>query len=236
MNEEDLIMEEIKNVIIVGIGAIGMIFASRIQHCENVNLYVLVDNERKDRYTKNGTLLNGISYDFNYILPNNDSNIKIDLIIIATKSQGLNKAIEMIEKYVDDNTIIMSQLNGITSEEIIGKVYGMEKILYSMMLGHTSARIGNSITHDGNATVFFGDENNDINSKKILKVKILFGKAKIPYIISENIMYTMWQKLMANVGINQITALIRADYSILKKDGKARDIVVKLMNEDGFCR
>lgn len=148
-------MNEIKNVIIVGIGAIGMIFMSRMQRCENVNLYALVDDKRKDRYIKNGTIFNGIPYDFNYVLPNNDSKIKPDLIIIATKSQDLNKAIEMIERYVDDNTIIMSQLNGITSEKIIGKVYGIEKVLYSMMLGHTSTRIDNSVTHDGNAKSLF---------------------------------------------------------------------------------
>jgi len=224
-------MNEIKNVVIVGIGAIGMIFASRIQHCENVNLYALVDDERKDRYIKNGIIFNGIPYYFNYVLPNNDSNIKSDLIIIATKSQGLKKAIKMIEKYVDDNTIIMSQLNGITSEKIIGKVYGIKKVLYSMMLGHTSARIDNSIIHDGNATVFFGEESNNSNSEKILRVKLLFEKARIAYKIPENIMYTMWQKLMANVGINQTTALIRADYSILKKGGKTTDLAIKLMNE-----
>lgn len=224
-------MKEIKNVLIVGIGAIGMIYASRIQHCENINLYVLVDNERKDRYIKNGNIFNGVRYDFNYVLPSNDSNIKPDLIIIATKSQDLNKAIEMIEKYVAKNTIIMSQLNGITSEETIGKVYGMEKVLYSMMLGHISARIDNRITHDGNATIFFGEENNNPNSEKVIRVKLLFEKAKITYKIPEDIMYTMWQKLMANVGFNQITALTRADYSVLKKGGKTTDIAVKLMNE-----
>lgn len=44
-------------------------------------------------------------------------------------------------------------------------------------------------------------------------------------------MYTMWQKLMANVGFNQVTALTRADYSVLKKGGKTTELAIKLMNE-----
>lgn len=79
--------------------------------------------------------------------------------------------------------------------------------------------------------VFFGEESNNPSSEKVLRVKLLFEKAKIAYKIPENIIYTMWQKLMVNVGINQTTALIRADYSILKKGGKTTDIAVKLMNE-----
>ena len=44
-------------------------------------------------------------------------------------------------------------------------------------------------------------------------------------------MYTMWQKIMANVGFNQVTALTRADYSVLRKRGKTTEIAIKLMNE-----
>ena len=48
-----------------------------------------------------------------------------------------------------------------------------------------------------------------VYSEKVIRVKLLFEKAKITFKVPEDIMYTMWQKLMANVGFNQITALTR---------------------------
>jgi len=224
-------MKNIKNVVIVGLGAIGMIFASRIQKCEGHNLFALVDTERKVRYEKNGVVFNNQRYDFDYVLPTNEGNIKADLIIIATKSYGLNEAITMIEKYVGEDTVIISQLNGITSEEAIANAYGYNKVLYSMMLGHISTRINKGITHDGHIIIYFGDKDSNPDSENVLRVKALFDKVGITYKIPTDIKYAMWQKLVANVGYNQVTALTRADYSVLKKGGKTTEIAIKLINE-----
>ena len=55
-------------------------------------------------------------YDFDYILP--DDNFKADLILIAVKADGFAWVKENIKKFVGKNTIVMSLLYGITSEEI----------------------------------------------------------------------------------------------------------------------
>lgn len=71
--------------------------------------------------------------DFNYILP--DDNFDADLIIIATKASGLDSAVKMIKNFVSSKTIILSLLNGISSEEVIRSAYPEAKVLKSYLSG-----------------------------------------------------------------------------------------------------
>ena len=108
-------MKEINNVLICGIGAVGSIYADKIQRYNSDSLRVLVDKERFERYSKNPTIFNGNILDFNYILPN-ENNFKADLIIIATKYEGLDEALENIANFVYDDTVALAISNGVTGE------------------------------------------------------------------------------------------------------------------------
>ena len=65
----------------------------------------------------------------NYITP--DDLIGADLIIIATKSNGLDDAIKYINNFVCENTIIISLINGISSEEKIAKEMNINTDYYA---------------------------------------------------------------------------------------------------------
>ena len=124
-------MNEIKKVLVCGIGAIGSIYADKIEKYSPENLRVLVDETRFERYKKNPTIFNDRILNFNYILPS-ATDFKADLIIIATKFDGLNDVIQNIKNFVKEDTVILSLLNGVTSEKIIAQTYGAEKLLYSL--------------------------------------------------------------------------------------------------------
>ena len=74
-------MNEIKNVLICGIGAIGSIYADKISTYDNENLKILVDKNRLDKYIKFPKIFNGKELKLNYILPEN-VDFKADLIIL----------------------------------------------------------------------------------------------------------------------------------------------------------
>ena len=98
---------EIKKILLCGLGAVGCIYADKIRKFCPDNLKILVDKERFDRYTKNPIIFNGHELNFNYILPS-ENDFKADLIIIATKFDGLKEAVNNIKNFVGENTIIMS--------------------------------------------------------------------------------------------------------------------------------
>ena len=123
-------MKEIKNILVWGIGAIGSIYAEKIQKSTPENLRILVDKKRLEKYTKNPVIFNGKELNFNYVLPE-EKDFKADLVIIATKFDGLNDVVRNLEIFVKNDTVILSLLNGVTSEKIIAAKYGCDKILYS---------------------------------------------------------------------------------------------------------
>ena len=92
-------MKKIKNVLICGIGAVGSIYANKINKFAPETLRVLVDKSRLENYSKNPKIFNGKPLNLNYILPE-DNNFQADLIIIATKFDGLLEAVENIKNFV----------------------------------------------------------------------------------------------------------------------------------------
>lgn len=222
-------MKEIKNVLVCGIGAVGSIYADKIEKFTPQNLRVLVDEARLERYKKNPTVFNGRVLDFNYILPN-DTRFKADLIIIATKFDGLNDVIKNIKNFVYDDTVILSLLNGVTSEKIIAKTYGREKLLYSYFIGHSAIRDGRNITHDDVNTIVYGSENSN-DFENVERIQDFFEQAGINYLIPDDIIHSLWLKYMLNVSANQTTAILRMNFGEMLENDKCMDFAINVMKE-----
>ena len=219
-------MKNIEKVLIAGLGAIGGYYALKMMN--DVTLKVLVDKERLLRYKKEPRIINDRICEFDYVLPEY-SGFKADLIIIATKSSGLSETICNIRNFVGDDTIILSFLNGITSEQEIIKEYGNDKVLYSYLIGHTFFRSGNYITHDGKAKIVFGS-----TIKNDVKVDILrefFEKMNICYSIPNDIRVSQWQKYCFNCCLNQLSAITGKTFGEIKSSKYCLNIIKHISDE-----
>lgn len=216
-------MKNIENIIVLGAGAIGAAYASRLYDVEPGSIKILADRERIDRYKNCGFTINGKQYTFDYITP--ESCRSADLIILAVKFYDLEGSLRLMERCVGENTIILSLLNGISSEEIIGKYYGMEKVLYSICIGIDAVREGSCIDFSSMGRIFFGESRNEFYSEKVHAVKNLFDKCSIPYVIPADMLKVMWWKFMVNVSINQTSAVLKAPYGVFQKVKEARELM-----------
>ncbi|MBR1977572.1 ketopantoate reductase family protein [bacterium] len=218
-----------KNVLIVGLGAIGSIYAKIFKDSARVNLEILVDDTRLARYQKEGRIINSTRYDFSYITPDK-KNFKADLIIISTKNSGFDFALNNISNFIYQDTVILSLLNGIESEEKLKEKYLDANIIKSFYVGAASMREGNSITYHNIGDIVLGAENKN-EEAALGKIINLFAKHNIPYKISNNINYEFWKKLMLNVGVNQVSGAYRANYGKIKNSPELLSIIKKLMKE-----
>lgn len=222
-------MQEIKNILLCGLGGVGCVCASAIQDSAFFNLKILIDQERYDFYKSNPTFFNKKIYDFDYILPSNTS-FKADLIIIATKDDGLENAIKNIKNFIHKETIIISVLNGIHSENKIAKVYGEKHLLTSFYIGNSCIRQGRNITQDGNYEFFIGDQNN-ANTEKLNLLSTCFRKAGIKYKVSKHIMERYWKKFMVNVALNQVCTANNLTFKEVKKNPQLIEQMKSLLEE-----
>jgi 2-dehydropantoate 2-reductase len=222
------VVETIKSVAVIGLGAIGSIYAMKLSQYNPNILRVIVDEQRRGRYLNEGVYFNGQRYDFNYVTPE-EADEKVDLILVATKSQGLTQAISAMEPFIHDDTIIISLLNGISSPAAIAARYGWDKVLYAFFVGHGSTRIGNEITFDGVGRIVFGPA--DMQAEKVERVANFFNETKIDYEIPQDILFALWSKFVLNVGINQASAVLRADYGQFQRNKQILDVALDLMQE-----
>ena len=195
---------EIKNVIICGLGALGLTYANKLNNF--CSLKILVDETRFEKFQTNPPIFNNVAQNFKYVLPAEKE--RADLIIIATKSNGLDSAIKYIENFVDDKTIIISLINGISSEEKIRPCYPRATVLNSFFIGHSAMKIDDKYYQDGIGKIVVEPNN---------KLEKFFKEYKIEHEISENIIYSQWQKLGVNIVLNQLSAIENLTVGELRK-------------------
>lgn len=209
-------MKSIKRVYLSGMGAIGSSYAAKLYEMDPGSINIIADKNRVESYRKNGVRINDRLFEFNYLNPENDAPAA-DLIIIAVKQHHLEQSMKDIRKFVGKDTIILSLLNGIVSEEVIGREFGMEKVLYSFTVGIDAVREGTNTRFTKIGTIVFGNRTNMTYSPEVAAVKELLDQAHIPYRIPEDMMRELWWKFMMNVGINQTSAVLKAPYGVFQK-------------------
>lgn len=223
-------MKNIEKIYLIGLGGIGCAYGSKLQDLDPQIIKVIADKERISRYKSKGLIINNKEYNFNYVLPETIGE-EADLIIVSVKYHHLAETIKYMKNFVGPDTIILSLLNGISSEEIIGKEFGMDKMLYGMCVGIDAVREDNKTRFSSTGKVNFGEKINLNYSSRVEWIKEIFERANIPYTIPEDMIKTLWWKFMVNVGINQVSAVLRAPYDIFNKVKEARELMEAAMRE-----
>ena len=67
--------------------------------------------------------------------------------------------------------------------------------------------------------------------KKLKAVTDLFDRTGLSYQVPDDILREQWNKLMLNTGVNQVTAVYGAPYSLIQKEGEARTMMIEAMRE-----
>lgn len=223
-------MKEIKKVSIIGLGAIGSFFASRLKSAADVT--VVAGGERGEKLKKDGLIINGSQEYFNVVSPEDNSD-KADLVIIITKMTGLKDALEDIKNQVDEHTIIMSPLNGVESEDVVKSVFGDKNVLYSLVR-ISSVKKGNVVNFEPNvAIVEFGDVKNESDnlSENVKAVRALFEKAGVTYKIQPDMIKAEWEKFICNVSENQVTAVLDIPFGAWRSSKEANDLRINTARE-----
>ena len=123
-------MSTFEKISVIGAGAMGAAYASLLSDMDKDCVSFVAKGRRYDRLKEHGLIVNGRTYRFPLIGPE-DGVSPADLLIVAVKDYHLSEAIQDMGCVIGPQTTILSVMNGIDSEEQIGAVYGMGKVLYA---------------------------------------------------------------------------------------------------------
>lgn len=221
-------VSSISTVHLIGLGAVGSAYASLLYNMDKHCIKVVLDEDRLSRYQQ-GTRINGTRYYFDLTVPKAGDQ-QAELIIIAVKGHHLRRAIEIITPLVGENTIILSLLNGITSEDDLSQVFGREKVLHGFVVGTDAGRDNGEVHFTTPGKIVFGEYYPEVSGKSA-PVAELFSKAGVAYTLAQDIRKEMWWKFMMNVGVNQTSAVLRATYGDYQNIPEARELMASACRE-----
>ena len=219
-----------ERISIIGAGAMGAAYASMFYDMNPACVFLHAGGRRFRHLREQGLIVNGRPYTIPVIKPE-DTVPPSDLVLVAVKNHHLPEAIRDMGNLVGKNTLFLSVMNGIESEEQIGAVYGMEKVLYAVAVGIDAMREGNVVTYSKRGKLYFGEAFNTSLTDRVKSLRSLFERAGIVSEIPEDMIRTLWWKFMINVGINQASAVLRAPYGVFHSFKEARELMESAMQE-----
>ena len=223
-------VKEIKNIAVLGAGAMGAYYASKFFDASPLSTVLVAREPRYDRLKAEGLVVNGKHYSIPVVHPD-EATPPADLIIVALKSHSLPEAVHDLKNLVGDQTTLISVMNGLDSEEYLGSVYGMDKLLYAIAVAIDALREGNSVTYTNPGKVIFGEADNSHPSERVRRVQAAFERAGLVSETPTDMIRMLWWKFMVNVGINQASAVMRAPYGVFQSSPDAQALMETLMRE-----
>lgn len=221
---------EIQRIDIVGLGALGVMYADFFTgKLGKEYVRVLADKGRIERYRKENVTFNGKVCDFNYRDAAEETETA-QLLLFTVKYGALEQAMEEVAHLVGPDTILLSALNGIRSEEDLGRKFGKEKVVHCIAQKMAAMKEGNTAvcTNPGELALGVLDGGKKEN---LSVVKSFFDKTGFAYSCPEDMRHAMWAKLLCNVGVNQTLALYGGTYSMVQREGKERETMKAAMRE-----
>ena len=221
-------MNEIKTVGLIGLGAVGALYGERLL-AHGADLRVIVDEGRKERYVREGVYVNGARVDFPYVTPEDAQ--AVDLLLIVTKEGGLLSAMETASGFVGEDTLIISLLNGVTSEGIVAERFGEKNVLYSVAQGMDAVKEGNHLTYVHPGRIVLGEKTPGEVSARVQRVADYMNAHGVCVTPVDDMVRRQWGKLMLNVGLNQACMVYECDYGGVQRPGEARETMLAAMRE-----
>lgn len=217
----------IQSVALVGLGALGILFGTPISKLPGIEFVVIADKDRIEKYQKEGVRFNDENVNFKFAVP--EEMAPVDLVLFGVKYNALQSAMIAASKAIGENTVLVSLLNGITSEEVLDDRW-RGHVLWEVSTDMDATRIGRTLICHAKGKIQIGEKNGQI-TPRLEAVGNLFKKAGIETEVRNDILERQWFKLMVNVGVNQASAAFDVPYGGLVEEGEARKAMVDAMEE-----
>ena len=194
-------------------------------------VFVYADAGRVKHYQEDGVYYNGELQDFQYAVPGKP----VDLLLVAVKFGALEDAIALCRPAVGPETTIISVLNGISSEELLGAAYNPAQVVWCVAQKMSAKKEGNQVTADPTGELALGVPDG-MDRSHLDRLTAFFDGIGFAYSLPENIRVHMWSKLLCNTGCNQACMVYQCGYGGIQAPGPARDAMLGAMrgNIAGF--
>ena len=209
-------MRPIEKVHIIGMGALGMTYGNAIQEPlgSGVVTYIM-DAGRLAAYRKKTFRVNGEVKAFT--LADGKESGPCDLLIVALKGPALPGALDLMEQSVAEDTIILSAMNGVESEEILGERFGREHLIYCVQMGMSAAHFGSDLDLYSAGFLDIGilGDGRSAGEAQLSRLTAFLDTTDLKYRVQGDILTRLWAKWLLNTGGNQASFVHQVGFEAL---------------------
>ena len=135
----------------------------------------------------------------------------VDFLIVSLKYGALPGALDDITAITGENTVIMSLMNGVDSEEIIAEKVGAEHLLHAVIkVASHKENDGYVFNPEATLGIIFGEVSAPYDSERVQAVLDLFSGTGLHYRATDCILEEIWSKFRLNVCNNLPQAILGA--------------------------
>ena len=139
----------------------------------------------------------------------------VDLIVVLVKSFHTLEAITSATSIVGPDTVVLSLQNGLGHEDVLADVVGRDKVLAGKTYaGGVMLGPGHIIRGTEGKDTHIGELDGQV-TERVRRIAGAFNDAGLITHISDNIMGTMWEKLLVNVATGALSGITRLTYGDL---------------------
>lgn len=139
----------------------------------------------------------------------------VDLVVVLVKSFHTLEAIRSAVSIVGPHTVVLSLQNGLGHEDVLAGVVGRDKVLAGKTYaGGVMLGPGHIIRGTEGKETHIGELDGRVTDR-VRAIAHAFNAAGLLTLCSDNIMGTMWDKLLVNVATGALSAITRLAYGDL---------------------
>ena len=183
---------------VIGPGSMGLLFGGKLSR--NTEVILIGSNAERVRAINNDHITikrDGQAQTYSVrAFTGGTAEGPVDLIILFTKAYITRRALEQNAQLIGENTLILTLQNGAGHEEILQEFVPKDRILLGTTNQGSYRESATVIVHSGLGETTIGSlTGNETHCKA---VQSLLSSSGFPCTISQNIRFTVWNKLMIN--------------------------------------
>lgn len=200
----------ILNTAVMGAGAVGSVILKFLYDTYGDDVCVVANGERKERFMKDGLCINNTV--FRPPILDNTAKRHLDLLIVALKNYHLEPSLHEIKDIIDEDTIILPLLNGISATDTLQKAFPKNRVFYGIVMRTDAERIKHKVTFSTAGEIQLGYRTNMEISEEVADVAAYIQKAGIHTHIYPDMHKMLWRKWMINIAANPVSLITCAKF------------------------
>jgi 2-dehydropantoate 2-reductase len=215
-------------IIVYGAGGVGGYFGGKLQHA-GYDVTLIARGKHLEAIQKNGLQVKSINGDFTVFPKATDDVSSIsnpDLIVLGVKSWQIPSIANFLKPIINENTLVLPLQNGADNTEKLLKILDKKNVLAGLCRIVSKVESPGVINHFAFEPEVVFAENDNKETQRVKKVKMIFDKAGFKNSISNDIHLDIWRKFLFITIVSGVGALTREVFGVLKQDESIRKIMI----------